>query len=98
MSKNCPRFCDFADEKPQLEGTKKKITDILNTEILITDFRVGNSRYKNKKYLTLQFKNSGETSIMFTGSEVLIEQAQKYETKMPFYTTIVQRGKYYTMT
>jgi hypothetical protein len=38
MSENPPRFCDFSDEKPQLEGEKKKIIDVLNTEILITDY------------------------------------------------------------
>ena len=98
MTENHPRFSEFADEKPQLEGVKKKISDILNMEILITDFRIGNSKYKEKKYLTLQFQNNGETSIMFTGSEVLMSQAQKYEAKMPYYVTIVQRGKYHTMT
>jgi len=98
MKTKHPRFCDFSDEKPQLEGTKKKITDVLNTEILITDFRIANSKYKDKKYLTLQYDGRGEISIMFTGSEVLMEQARKYEDEMPYYVTIVQRGKYYTMT
>jgi ribosomal protein S8 len=98
MSGNHPRFCDFSDEKPQLGGIKKKITDILNTEILITDFRIAKSKYKDKKYLTLQYKNNGEINIVFNGSEVLMDQARKYEDKMPYYVTIVQRGKYYTMT
>ena len=94
-----PHFCDFSDEKPQLEGAKKKITDVLNTEILVTDFRIANSKYKDRKYLTLQYQdNGGETNIIFTGSEVLMEQAKKYEDKMPYFVTIVQRGKYYTMT
>jgi len=97
-TKKYPHFKDFADEKPQLEGEKKKITEILNTEILITGFRVGQSRYKDKEYLTLQFENSGETYILFTGSSVLIGQARKYEEKMPYFTTIIQRGKYFTMT
>ena len=99
MCENHPRFSEFADEKPQLEGVKKKISDILNMEILITDFRIGNSKYKEEKYLTLQFENNGgETSIIFNGSKVLMEKAQKYEDKMPYYVTIVQRGKYYTIT
>lgn len=98
MNGTHPRFSEFADEKPQLEGDKKKITDVLNTEILITDYRIGNSKYKEKRYLTLQYKTSSELNIVFTGSEVLMEQARKYEDKMPYFTTIVQRGKYYTMT
>jgi len=97
MNENYPHLKDFADEKPQLEGKKRTITEILNTEILVTGFRVGQSRYKDKEYLTLQFENNGEIHIIFTGSKVLIEQAQKYEEKMPYFTTIIQRGKYYTM-
>ena len=97
MCGNPLRFSEFADEKPQLEGIKKKISDILNMEILITAFRIGDSKYKEKKYLTLQFRSNGETSIVFNGSEVLMKQAQKYEDRMPYFVTIVQRGKYYTM-
>ena len=92
-----PRFCDFSDEKPQLEGTKKKITDILNAEILITDFRIANSKYKDKEYLTIQYVHNGETNIVFTGSKVLMDQARRYEDKMPYYVSVVLRGKYYTM-
>jgi len=98
MIGNHPRFCEFADEKPQLDGIKKKISDVLNTEILVIGFRIGDSKYKDKKYLTLQFENNGEIYILFTGSEVLMGQAQKYEDKTPYYVTIVQRGEYYTMT
>jgi len=97
MNEKYPHFKDFADEKLQLEGKKRTITEILNTEILVTGFRVGQSRYKDKEYLTLQFENNGETYIVFTGSGVLIGQARKYEEKMPYYTTIIQRGEYYTM-
>ena len=97
MTSAHPHFCDFSDEKPQLEGTKKKISDVLNIEILITDFRIANSKYKDKKYLTLQYNDNGDTNIVFCGSEVLMDQARKYEDKMPYYVTIVQRGKYYTM-
>ena len=68
----------------------------------MTGFRVGKSRYKDKEYLTLQFKfaiqKNGEKYIIFTASEPLIDAARKSEVKMPYYTTIVQRGKYYTMT
>jgi ribosomal protein S8 len=98
MSGNHPRFSEFADEKPQLEGEKKKIIDVLNTEILITDYRIASSKYKEKRYLTLQYKAKGGLNIIFTGSEVLMDQARKYEDQMPFFVTIVQRGKYYTMT
>ena len=93
------RFSDFAEEEQPLEGEKKKIENILNTEILITGFRIGKSKhYKNRDYLTLQFENGDTKYISFTSSEVLINQVQKYEEKMPFLTTIKKVNNYYTMT
>ena len=98
MSNDYPHYKDFADTTAQLEGEKKKIGDIFGVEILVTGFRVGNSKYKDKEYLTLQFRLDGNMYIMFTGSEPLIKEAKQSEDKMPYYTTIVQRGRYYTMT
>jgi len=88
MDKNHPKFSDFADEETSLEGEKKKIEEILNTEILIIGFRIGKSKYKDRDYLTLQFENGGDKYIVFSGSGVLMKQVQKYDDKMPFYTTI----------
>lgn len=34
----------------------------------------------------------------FIGSDVLAEQVQEYADKMPYFTTIIQRGEFYTMT
>jgi len=98
MTEDYHHFSDFADIRPQFEGEKKKITEILNKEILILNFRVGNSKYKDKKYLTLHFELDSEKYIVFSGSDVLMEQAQEYAEQMPYYTAIVQRGNYYTMT
>jgi hypothetical protein len=100
MGEEHPRYADFADTKPQLEGTKITIQEIFNIEILVTGFRIASSKYKDKDYLTLQFQfeENGEKFIIFAGSDPLIDEARKSETKMPYYVTIVQRGKYYTMT
>lgn len=98
MTEKHHRFRDFADILPQFEGEKKKIPEILNTEILIINFRVGKSKYKGKKYLTLHFEIEGKKYIAFTGSDVLTEQIQEYADEMPYFTTIIQRGEYYTMT
>ena len=98
MSEKYHRFSDFADTHPQFEGEKKKIPEILNKEILVINFRVGNSKYKGKKYLTLHFELERDKYIAFTGSDVLTEQAQEYADEMPYLTTIIQRGNYYTMT
>ena len=92
------RFSDFTDTHPQLEGDKKNIQEIFNKEILIIGFRISPSKYKGKNYLTLQFKMDGKKYIIFVGSDPLMEQAQKGTDEMPYRTTIVQRGNYYTMT
>lgn len=88
MADKYPKFSDFSEEEAGLEGDKKKIEDILNKEILVVGYRIGKSKYRDKDYLTLQFENGGNKYVVFTGSEVLTKQAQKYEEKMPFHTTI----------
>lgn len=59
-------FSDFADEEAPLDGKKRKVDEILNTEILVTGYRVGKSKYKDKDYLTLQFENGNKKYIVFT--------------------------------
>lgn len=102
---NYPRFHDFSEEDRRLEGGKVKISDVVNKEILVTGFLVGKSRYNNEKseqkeYLTLEFKfgEEGEKHILFTGSDVLISQIQKYKENIPFYAVIKQIDRYYTFT
>jgi len=98
MTGNYHHFRDFADTQPQFEGEKKKIPEILNKEILVIGFRIGKSKYRGKNYLTLHFKLEGEKYIVFVGSKPLMEQAQEGADEMPYFTTIIQRGEYYTMT
>ena len=98
MTENYHHFSDFANIRPQFEGEKKKIVEILNKEILIIGFRIGKSKYRGKNYLTLHFKLEGEKYIVFVGSKPLMEQAQEGADEMPYYTTIIRIGNYYTMT
>ena len=92
------RFADFAEEHRPLEGDKVKINDILNKEIEVTGYNIKQSQYKEKDYLTLQFKIDGNLKILFTGSGVLINQLEKYENEIPFVTEIKKINKYYTLT
>lgn len=95
------RFADFAEEPPPLDGDKIKVDDILNQEIEVIAYRVGRSKYpKNQSgnYITLQIRLDGKTYVVFTGSDVLIGQADKYAEHMPFLTTIKKINRYYTMT
>lgn len=98
-----PRFHDFSTEDKRLEGSKLKLRDIINKEILITGFSLAESKYNgdqspHKEYLTLEFEMEGEKHIVFTGSEVLSQQIQKYKENIPFYVTIKQIDRYYSFT
>lgn len=96
------RFSDFANEPQPLEGDKVRIDDVLNKEIIVTGFDIKNSKYQKNnsgKYLTLQFKRKEEEkpNVLFTGSDVLIGQLEKYQEEIPFLTTIRKINRYYTL-
>lgn len=96
------RFADFAKEDIFLEGDKMRIDDILNQEIQVTGYRIKNSKFsKNEsgKYLAIQFKQ-GESAlkVLFTGSDVLVDQMGKYKEYIPFLTTIRKINRYYSFT
>lgn len=90
------RFSDFAEGHHPLDGSKVKLEDILNTEILVLDYRLVASKYGKTPCLTLQFQVGGEKHILFTGSTVLAEQIETYKDKLPFYATIKKIDRYYT--
>ena len=99
MEKKYHQFKDFSDEK-SLEGEKLKLDDVLNKEILIKDFDLKKSSYSKNEtglYLTLQFELEGEIRILFTGSDVLIRQMQKYKEHIPFLATLKKINRYYTL-
>lgn len=93
------RFSDFAEEPAAITGEKIRINDLLGKEIEVTGYKIGDSKHKaGTKLLTLQFKLDDEERILFTGSNVLIEQAEKYESEMPFLAIIEKVNKFYTFT
>ena len=94
------KFSDFSKENI-LDGDKMGIDDILNKEILILGYVIKNSRYSdnsNGKYLTLQIEKESKKHVIFTGSEVLIGQIEKYKDEIPFQATIRKINKYYSLT
>ena len=92
-----PRFSDFSTEDAVLDGAKVPIDSVLNKEILITGFRLGSSKYQEGKYITIQFEVSGDRLIMFTGSQVVADQIQRYQDHIPFMTTVRKINRYYTL-
>jgi len=92
-----PHFGDFAGEEGPLDGKKKKLSEMLDKEILVLAFRVGKSKFRDKNYVTIQFENGGDRYVVFTGSEVLMDQLKRHEGNLPFYATIVKRYNYFSL-
>ncbi len=91
------RFSDFATGEHPLEGDKTRLDDVLNKEVIIKDYKISKSKYEGKgNYITIQIEENGGLKIIFTGSEVLASQCEKYKEEMPFLTTIKKIDRYYT--
>jgi hypothetical protein len=95
------RFSDFAEPATPMDGTKKKLDDILNRDLIICDCKISESKYAKdgcKEYAIIQFKENGndELFVVFTGSKVLINQCESNKDMMPFLATIKKINKYYT--
>lgn len=94
------RFSDFATENI-LDGDKIRIDDVLNEEIKVKNYSIKESKYgKNSsgKYLMLQIVKNERNYVIFTGSDVLIDQIEKYSHEMPFLATIRKINRYYSLT
>ena len=96
------RFDEFAKEEARLDGLKVKLDDLLQKEIVINAFRIQDSKFnenKSGKYATVQFKlsDASDCQVFFTGSDVIIEQLEKYKDLLPFLCTIKKINRYYTL-
>jgi hypothetical protein len=80
-------------------GDKLKIDKIINREVTILKHKIEDSKYpKNKsgKCLTLQIEINDTKSVVFTGSDVLINQIQQVpENEFPFSTTIIKSNDHF---
>lgn len=97
----CKKFSDFAKEPILLDGSKIKIEEVLNKEILITGSKIQESKFNksnNPKCLTIQIMIDNTKYVIFTGSNVLIDQIERYKNEIPFLATIKKVDKYYTFT
>ncbi len=96
-AESCPRFSNFARDKLPMAGRKRRLDEILNQEILVTDFRITQSKkHDGAECLQLQFLAGDEVCIVFTGSIVLIDQIKSVKGNIPFNTVIVKIDKYYS--
>ena len=94
------QFSDFSKEENRLDGDKVKLDSILDEEITIFGFTLAKSNFsKNKsgQYITVQFSRDKDKQVFFSGSDVIIDQLQRYKDEIPFKTTIKKINKYYTL-
>ncbi|MBQ8473278.1 MAG: hypothetical protein IJ500_00245 [Alphaproteobacteria bacterium] len=93
----CDKFANFAKDKLPMPGKKKRLDEILNREILITDFRITKSKRKEgTDCLQIQFVLDDDVFVAFTGSSVLTDQIQSARDNIPFRVTVVKIDKYYS--
>lgn len=83
-------------------GDKIKIDKIINREIVLCDFKIDESKYKdnnNKKCLTLQIELNGEKKIVFTGSKILLQAVEQVNKEdLPVTCTIITENGMYKFT
>lgn len=90
-------FSDFKIKPRENTFTGKKIDidDILNVEIIVTGFKIEDSKKKaGTKFLTLQIEYENNKRVVFTGSKNLQDLIlQVTEDQFPFKTTIRKNDK-----
>ncbi len=93
----CDKFANFAKDKLPMPGKKKRLDEILNREIIVTDFRITKSKRKEgTDCLQIQFMMDDDVFVAFTGSSVLSDQIQSARDNIPFRGTVVKVDKYYS--
>lgn len=92
---NPKKFSQFGIQPKidSLTGDKIKISKILNREILVTGFRIRDSKFTDQR-LDLEFSLGEAKHILFTGSKTLIETIKQIpQDDFPFLTTIVEEDE-----
>lgn len=88
-------FEDFGIEAPKagLVGDKISIEKLFNKKIRVHRFKIEDSKImKGTKCLYLQVSKGEEMYVVFTGSQILLEQIIKVSpNKFPFNATIIKR-------
>lgn len=83
----CDDFCLFSDDKRQLHGLRQTIEAFLAGRLSL--------RYSYAEVFPV---SAGCRHVLFTGSDVLIDQMQKYGDQIPFAATIKKIDRYFILT
>ncbi len=83
-------------------GKKMSITDILNIEIIVLDWKVSKSIIKpelGRNCLHLSFEHDGQQRVLFCSGTFLIMQLEQIpKDKFPFKATIRKKNDWYEFT
>ena len=80
-------------------GDKVSISEVLNQLIEVKKYRISKSKKKEgAEYVTIQIKYQGKERVIFTGSDVIKSQLEKYKDHLPFESTIKKINNYYSFT
>lgn len=74
---------------------------IFHNNVKITKFVISRSKVQGcEKYITIQFQETKTSPlrIVFTSSQVLMDQFLEYEAQLPFVATITKVNRYLTLT
>lgn len=89
-------------ETKSFEGDKIKIDRILNKKITVLDFKIEESKYKEKgngKCLYIQIEIDESKRVLFSGSSYLMDMIQKVPKEgFPFTSTIVKNNEHLEFT
>ena len=90
-------FSDFKIDTNILMGDKIKMEDILNVNIEVHAFKIVPSKHPKEgveKCLHIQIKSNEKDSVLFTSSNVLIDQIGKVpKDGFPFSAKVLKSGK-----
>lgn len=91
------KFSDFKIKTNLLIGDKIKVEDVINLPIEIHSFKISPSKHSKEvgdNCLYLQIRMHEKDYVLFTGSNVLMEQIKKVpENGFPFLGRIVKSGR-----
>lgn len=89
------RFSDF--NRDNHSAVKASIKDLIDKEIIVRSFEIKDSTQRiGSKCAHIQVEHDNQMRLVFTGSEVIMNQLNQNKDKLPFIATIKHINNYYT--
>ena len=93
------RFSDLPSAKREVWAEKKKISEVIGKEIIITGFSIIASKYgPSSEALRIEFEQDGAKYICYTASSLLRRQLEATEDELPYLAVIEEKNHWLTLT